>query len=309
MTPPVALFIYRRPEMTERVWQALARARPDRLFIVADGPKDAADRAACLAARRIVDRVTWPCERLTNYADSNLGCGPRMNSGLAWAFEQCEEAIILEDDCLPHPTFFRFCDEMLDRYRATAGVMSVTGANYQFGRRRGEASYYFSRYPLIWGWATWRRAWQLHDPDITKWTELRRTDWLRRALGHPTAAEYWRVKMDGVVARPGEYWDYPWMFACWANGGLTVTPNVNLVTNIGYGPSGTHTTNPRSRFASVPAEPMSFPLTHQADIVPHDDADHFFYQLRVDAKLFYRARRAIRRLPVLVAGREHVVKT
>lgn len=296
MSPPVALFIHRRPDATARVVAEIARARPRRLLVIADGPRDPSQAAACAAARRIAESVTWECDLLTNYADANMGCGRRMTSGLAWVFEQCDRAIVLEDDCVPHSSFFRYCGELLDRYRNDDRVMTIGGSTFQDGRRRGSASYFFARNMHLWGWATWRRAWTAYDPAMTEWPALRRSRWLDGWLSDPVAAEYWRVKFDGVHRRAAHYWDYQWVFSCWARRGLAVTPNVNLVSNIGFGSTGTHTTDSRSRYANAPTQAIAFPLAHPATVAPDDDADRFSHDQRISGRLYYRLRRIARSL-------------
>ena len=140
---------------------AVRPARPARLLVVADGPR--ADRPgeaeACARTRAVLDRVDWPCEVETEFSPVNLGCRRRISSGIDWVFRRVEEAVILEDDCVPGDGFFRYCDAMLERHRGDERVMAVTGCNFQFGRRRGDASYYYSHFIHVWGWATWRRAW------------------------------------------------------------------------------------------------------------------------------------------------------
>src|SRR6185369_14461868 len=165
LTTPVAFIIFNRPDTTEKVFAEIARARPPKLLVIADGPRAgrAGEADRCAATRAIIDRVDWDCKVLTNYSDVNLGCKNRVASGIDWVFEQVPEAIILEDDCLPDPTFFRFCEELLIRYREDERISQICGANFQFGRKRSNDSYYFSRYNHIWGWASWRRAWQHYD--------------------------------------------------------------------------------------------------------------------------------------------------
>jgi hypothetical protein len=147
LTTPVALLIFNRPDTTALVFQAIAKAKPPKLLVVADGPRDARPGEAdkCQAARAIIEQVDWPCEVITHYADTNMGCKLRVSSGISWIFDQVEEAIILEDDCLPDPTFFRYCQEMLERYRDNERVGMVSGGNLQFGQKRGYGSYYFSK--------------------------------------------------------------------------------------------------------------------------------------------------------------------
>jgi hypothetical protein len=275
---PVAFLIFNRPETTARVFAEIARARPPKLLVVADGPRAArpAEAEACRATRAVVERVDWDCEVLTNYADENLGCRRRVSTGLEWIFREVEEAIILEDDCLPHPSFFPFCEELLERYRADERVMMISGDNFQRGRRRTSFSYYFSRYTHIWGWASWRRAWQHYDLEIKHWEALRReTLWLRDILGDETAARYWQTIFDQVFDGHATTWDYQWLFACWAQNGLSITPEINLISNIGFGANSTHTATPDETVANLPAGEMLFPLRHPPFVVRAREADDF----------------------------------
>ena len=143
---PVAFIIFNRPESTARVFESISRARPRQLFVIADGPRAhrADEPQRCMLTRRIIDRIDWRCEVVTHYSEENLGCRNRVSTGLSWLFEKVPEAIILEDDCVPHPTFFPYCVELLDRYRDDSRVGMISGDNFQFGRRAGDGSYYFS---------------------------------------------------------------------------------------------------------------------------------------------------------------------
>jgi hypothetical protein len=274
---PVALIVFNRPDTTARVFAEVARARPAKLFVIADGPRtERSDEAGrCQAVRDIVQRVDWPCELITNFSEQNLGCKRRLSSGLDWLFSQTDEAIILEDDCVPHPDFFRFADELLKRYRDDQRVMMISGDNFQFGLRRSDDSYYFSRYTHIWGWATWRRAWRLYDHRMSRWPELRAKGWLFDMLKDRVAADYWTRIFDDTFSERISSWDYPWTFSAWVNNGLTVLPGVNLVSNIGFGGNATHNLNPWNRFASLPAEAMRFPLAHPAQVDRQQEADEF----------------------------------
>src|SRR5689334_16949684 len=184
---PVALFIFNRPQLTQRVFAEIARAKPRQLLIIADGPRTAEEAEKCAATRAIINQVDWDCELLTDLADDNLGCKLRMFSGLNLVFSRYEEAIVLEDDCLPHPSFFGFCEELLTYYRDEPRVFAISGNNFLSPKmqQRMRESYYFSHSPLTWGWAAWRRTWQLFDFEIKRWPEVRETDWLARRLSHP----------------------------------------------------------------------------------------------------------------------------
>jgi hypothetical protein len=274
MNAPVALFVFNRPETTVRVVEAIRAAAPPLLLVVADGPRPGvpSDEEACREVRALIDRTDWPCPVRTNYADANLGCRVRVASGIDWVFDEVPEAILLEDDTLPDPTFFRFAGELLDRYREDDRVISISGNNFQGGRRRGSASYYFSRYPHIWGWATWRRAWSQYDRDLARWPALRGEGWLANVLRRRVEIDYWTDVFDSVARGEVDAWSYAWLFTCWVEGLVAVLPNRNLVSNIGFG-SGATNTSSDSPFARLSTEPMEFPLVHPDHRTADAEAD------------------------------------
>ena len=239
---PVAFFIFNRPALTARVFERIRAARPGKLLVVADGPRPTRpdDAQLCATTRKIVESPDWPCELITNFADENLGCRRRLSSGLNWVFEQCPEAIILEDDCVPCRSFFSFCSSMLSRYRDDARIMHVSGDNFGKGVRWGAGSYYFSRYSFSWGWASWRRAWRYYDVNVSCWPAARKEGWLASILDDPLEVEYWTGTFDKLHRGEIDTWDYQWLFTCWCQSGLSILPNANLVTNIGAGPDALH---------------------------------------------------------------------
>ncbi|MCJ7547022.1 MAG: glycosyltransferase family 2 protein [Deltaproteobacteria bacterium] len=272
----IAFLVFNRPETTIRVFEEIRRARPPKLLVVADGP--CADRQSevdkCQAVRAIIDTVDWPCEVLKNYSDVNLGCKIRVSSGLNWVFDQVEEAIILEDDCLPHPTFFRFCEELLERYRDDERIVMISGDNFQSGKMRTKESYYFSRYTHIWGWASWRRAWRHYDVDMKVWPEMRDGGGLCKVLLDEKVISYWTNIFERVYNGEIDTWDYQWLFACLIQNGLSILPNVNLVSNIGFNMKATHTTR-QGNFNNMRTQPMAFPLAHPPCVLRNVQADHY----------------------------------
>jgi hypothetical protein len=253
------------------------KAKPQKLLVIADGPRTghSEDVDKCKAARAIVERVDWECEILKNYSDVNLGCGQRPATGISWVFKNVDEAIILEDDCVPHPTFFQFCEELLDFYRNDERVMMIAGRSNLYDLKRPSYSYYFSRIPACWGWATWRRAWHYFDIKIKLWQELRTTSLLSDILFDNCEVTYWNDIFNKAYRASGDadYWDYQWLFACWAQNGLTITPNKNLVHNIGFGEQATHTTSLKDKRAGILAEEMIFPLKHPSYMIRDIEAD------------------------------------
>ncbi len=273
MNSPVAFFVYRRPEQTRRVFKAIAAARPPHLLVVADGPRSEDERAACLAARAVLDEVDWPCRVERHFADTNLGCRRRVSSGLDWVFSRVEEAIILEDDCLPHPDFFPFCETLLARYRDDPRILHIAGTDPNPGPPRGEASYYGSRYPSIWGWATWRRAWRGYDVNLDAWPALKAAQGHLAWFDAPEEAAHFGAVWDEIRNGTLDTWDAQWLFHCRRSGGLALVPNGNMVTNIGFQDDATHTRDRRHPFAHLPARPPAFPLRHPAELVADAAAD------------------------------------
>jgi hypothetical protein len=288
MNTPIALIIFNRPSKTKIVFQQIAKAKPSKLFVIADGPRPdhPEDIEKCAEARAVVDYVDWNCEVFKNYSESNLGCGVRPASGISWVFEHVEEAIILEDDCAPSSSFFHFCEDLLQRYRHDQRIMMVGGTNTLFDQTPIHHSYFFSKVPACWGWATWRRAWEHYDMDLSLWPLLKDTNWLLDVLGDPLAASFWWKIFDTayVNRKKVDYWDYQWAFACWVQNGLLILPRVNLVSNIGCDESGTHTKSPNNVFANLRAEEMRFPLLHPPYIIRNREADQIRFEQSPHAK-------------------------
>lgn len=295
LTTPVAFIIFNRPDTTARVFAEIAKAKPPKLLVIGDGPRATRDGEAerVAATRAIIDQVDWDCEVLTNYTDANLGCKMRVSSGLDWVFEQVEEAIILEDDCLPDPSFFRFCQELLERYRHDERVALISGDNFQFGRKRTDASYYFSRYNHIWGWASWRRAWKHYDRDSKIWPAIRAADELRQFAFSKEEALYWDRVFQGVYDHSVDTWDSQWTLAIFAHGMVNVVPSVNMIKNIGFGPQATHTLG-MSIYADMKTVGMSFPLIHPIVRAANNEADKYISETMFTSRLTVRIVRKIR---------------
>lgn len=280
MRTPVALLIFNRPEATRRVVAEILRACPPKVLVFGDAPRPdhPNDNSLVADARAVVAEAPWECEVLTNYSEVNLGTKYRPATGLNWVFENVEQAIFFEDDCLPHPTFFRFCDELLERYADDERVMMVSGNNFMGQRRLTSDSYLFCHYAGIWGWATWRRAWRHYDVELGRWPVLRETTFLRDVLSNENEVAFWRDCFDRIVSGEVQTWDHQWQFACWAQHGLSIMPAVNLCTNIGFGPGAQHYKEFNPKLADVPAGEMHFPLQHPATVVRSREADDFVFR-------------------------------
>jgi len=251
---PTLLLIFNRPDLTQQVFEAIRSQRPTRLFVAADGPRPhlPAERARCEAARRrVLDHVDWDCEVQTLLRDENLGCKRAVSSAITWFFDHVEEGIILEDDCLPGPDFFRFCGQMLAHYRDTSQVMQIGGVNFQQGRKRGEASFYFSKYAHIWGWATWRRAWRHYEAEMAGLEDFLSSEAWRKLCPDPRESAYWEPILRRVRDGQVDTWDYQWNYTLWKHGGMSALPQVNLVSNLGFRDDATHTTQTGARMAHM----------------------------------------------------------
>jgi hypothetical protein len=284
---PVALFVFKRPDTTRQVFDSISKVRPTKLFLVADGPRDRKDEIeACRQVREIVTRVNWSCEVFTDFAESNLGCQERIISGLNWVFSLVEEAIILEDDCLPNLSFFPFCQELLERYRGDCRVASISGTNLVAKYLKTEDSYFFSQLGGNWGWATWRSEWKKYDRYLEDWPKLKRAKMLNEIFDQPKTIAYWTKIFDMMYANNGpDTWDYQWLYTHLKNNALAIVPGDNLVTNIGFGLGATHTDAADVRL-SVLASEMPFPLRHPFSFVPMRSLDRRLQNLH--SKPFFR---------------------
>jgi FkbM family methyltransferase len=276
----IAFSIFNRPDTTAQVFEAIRKAQPSRLFIIADGPRPdrQGEQERCQATRDIVDsQIDWPCDVFRNYSEVNLGCRLRMATGYDWVFQHVEHCILLEDDCLPHPSFFPYCQELLHRYKDDERVMAISGDNFQNGRKRTPYSYYFSGIVHVWGWATWRRTWRKYDIATKLWPEIKHGGWLSDIWNDPEIAAMWTRNFDASHTGYNS-WDHQLSFALQTNHGLCVLPSNNLVSNIGFGPEATHTTTANHQ-ANIPALPMSFPLHHPPFMIRDTVADKATYSL------------------------------
>ncbi|NEQ84096.1 MAG: glycosyltransferase family 2 protein [Moorea sp. SIO2I5] len=280
MKTPVAFIIFKRPDTTERVFEVIREAKPPKLFVIADGPR--ADRPGeaekCAAARAIIERVDWDCEVLENYSDVNLGCCQRVSSGIDWVFNTVEEAIILEDDCLPHPDFFPFCENLLERYRDDERVMMVSGTNFLGKWKSDRQSYHFSYYGGIWGWASWRRAWNYYDITMSLWSNPDIKNRIRDVLANNEHYQARKKSFDSTLNGKYDAWDYRWSFARLAQSGLSIVPAVNLISNIGFGEGATHTVSATSQLAQLKTISRDFPINYNQFTAVDRDYDHNYFQ-------------------------------
>ena len=296
---PVALFVYNRPELTLRVVDRLRKVRPRQLWVAADAPKnrDPVDVAACRAVLEgISEHVDWPCRIRVRVTETHLGRGRAVAEGLDWVFSMVDEAIVLQDDCVPAESFFGFCEELLERHRDDERVMHISGCNFLAEEIVEESSYHFSRNLQTWAWATWSRAWRHYDRMLGDWPVFRDGGGFRRLFPEPDLARYWERRMERVYRNPRRDWETQWVFACWKRGGLSVVPAKHLVTNHGAGFPGARLRGDH-RYYGVPVEELSLPLRLPAGVVRSTEWDDRFEEdALAEESVAYRVEQFFRRL-------------
>ena len=298
---PILFIIYNRPDVSMLAFDQIRKTQPKRLFIAADGAKEAKDIELCEQTRsRVLQAIDWDCEVYKKFEEQNLGCGVGPSSAISWFFEHVDSGIILEDDLVPHDSFFDFCAVLLSRYAKDKRVYSITGVNWQNGLKRGDASYFFSRYPGIWGWATWKDRWSDFNIDLQDLDEFISSKKIRRVTRNPLEINYHLKTFK--EADKGHIWDYQWKYTVFVNEGLCIVPNVNLVSNIGFGENGTHTKDPNHWRARQDTYEVQFPLVHPKAIRAHRKADYLTAQNIFFRKSLWRrvAHKLERTLKVLI---------
>jgi hypothetical protein len=293
---PILFLIFNRPDTTEKVFQRIRAIQPRRLFVSADGPRQhkIGEDRLCAETRRIIEKVDWKCELQTNFSKKNLGCRIGVSSGIDWFFRHVSEGIILEDDCMPDISFFPFCETLLEYYRDDERIMHIGGANFQDGNTHGDGSYYFSNINHVWGWATWKRAWDLYDVEMKSYPQCLRENKLLQLIPDPAIRKYWKRNFDLVYEQRKDTWDFQWQYATSFYQGLAIIPNKNLISNIGFDHNATHTIDNFYTLANRPTSSIAL-INHQEAIVPDLDADHYTFRKYMNPNKFKKVCLLIRR--------------
>lgn len=273
----VLLIAFNRPDTTCIVFEAIRKVKPTRLYISLDAPREhhTNDIEKHEEVKKIVSNVDWPCDAKMLFQEKNLGCSLGPRSAFDWFFENEEEGIILEDDCLPHSDFFQFASLMLEKYRDNKKIISINGSNLGY-TPSDSSSYTFSRFMNMWGWATWADRAKAIDYSLNEWKQNKHPKWFlyKRLKQHIFDTDiswyqYWKHKFDlTVTSQSVTWWDWQWIFHQLKNKQLSVVPSVNLVSNIGFNKDATHTRESENPAANIPTNPMQFPLKHRKKISP-----------------------------------------
>ena len=259
--------IFNRPKETQLLFNAIKEVKPKKLYVAADGPRNnGKDEIVCMETKKVLDQIDWECELITLFRDQNLGCGKAVSGAISWFFKNEEEGIVLEDDCLPTIDFFRFCDEMLFKYKSDSRIMHIAGTNLFSDNYDSNDSYHFSKYANIWGWATWQRSWIQYDFNISKFSSFRKTNYFRQYFNYLPAYVsrlkcYSSVFENHIEKKTIDTWDYQWCFTCVSNTGMSIVPKSNLIKNIGFDNNATHTVS-FDDFYSKNQQDLKFPLIH-----------------------------------------------
>ena len=284
-TPPAPLktavlfLVFNRPDTTAQVFEEIRKALPPRLYVAADGPREGKDGEAerVRKAREISTAVDWPCEVQTLFRDENLGCKQAVSQAITWFFENEEQGIILEDDCLPSQSFFWFCEALLDRYRLDEHVYLISGYNKQNYWAKPSQDYFYSYFGGIWGWASWRRAWLAYDAEMDGLESLIENGafvkQMGRHLGRIRQNQLIDAKRNAIHGKINS-WGYPWALSRHANNGIACVPCVSLIKNIGFGMDATHTT--AGTIEKVDCHEIRFPLKFNDQMVCDRKYDYKF---------------------------------
>lgn len=275
---PVLLLIFNRPDTTQLVFEQIRKGKPDKLYIAADGARDnkEGESELCQQTRELF-KIDWECEVKTLFRENNLGCKLAVSGGIRWFFENEEEGIVLEDDCLPSEDFFRFCDSLLEKYRLDSRIMHISGSKLTT-KKFGTDTYYFSKLTNVWGWASWRRVWLHYDENLELLDEFINQDLLKYVYTKNTVRKY---LINAFTMTRNNYintWDYQYAFLNFWNNGLSICPNYNMISNIGFNERGTHTNEVGHKLANLPVESF-YEITHPKFFVPIIDADYSIFEL------------------------------
>ena len=272
---PILFLIFNRPDTTARVFEKIREVKPRQLFIAADGPRieKEGEEEKCKAVRDLVlNNIDWPCEVKTLFRDHNLGCGKAVSGGITWFFENVEEGIILEDDTLPNKSFFRFCKELLDRYRNVSQVKIICGGNYVNRIQTDGSTYYFTAFPHIWGWASWRRTWEEYDFTLETMDEMEALKKLKKYFKNKKVIESWLSYFRLVKEKKINSWDFQLGFSIFNHSGFNAVTNFNMISNIGFGDNATHTVSGDTGLANNPVTELK-EIIHPRNIMIDDYQD------------------------------------
>jgi hypothetical protein len=278
LSTAVLFLIFNRLDTTKQVFDTIKQAKPPRLYIAADGARDSrtGEQEICRTVKDyVMSNIDWQCEVKTLFREKNLGCKQAVSSAIDWFFENESMGIILEDDCLPVQSFFWFCEELLLKYRDDMRIWLISGDNFQHGIKRGDSDYYFSKYNHIWGWASWSSRWKYYDVEIKSFKQFEQKNLISNIIQNKKMQHYWLNQFKKTFMGEIDTWDYQWTYTIWINAGMSILPNINLVSNIGFNTDATHTIYENPQVANLHKAELTFPLKHPVFYLIQQDADSY----------------------------------
>jgi hypothetical protein len=301
---PILFIVFNRPDTTALVFQRIREQRPAKLFVAADGPRASreGEKERCETVRKLIlDGIDWECDVQTKFSDVNLGCGLAESSAMLWFFNAIGEGIVLEDDTLPDSSFFNYCRELLDHFRNEPDIFLISGNNFQDGKQRGDGSYYFSTYAGTWGYASWKRAWEGYELGLTSIDRDLFEKIIDEQFSNEGEKKTWRTNYENFRAGKYDTWDFQFAVNRWRRKGRGIAPNVNLITNIGFGNNATHCTNEDDPAANLPLGSIH-KIIHPSSKTTCEKADRYHY------KKFFKGEttleRRIRKVLKIVTGKK-----
>lgn len=275
---PILFLIFNRPEETSKVFEEIRKIKPAKLYIAADGPRlgKESDIVNCKKTRTIVNNIDWECQTFTLFRDTNLGCGKAVSSSISWFFNQEEEGIVIEDDCLPHQDFFYYCRDLLSKYRNSDKVMFIGGTNYQQIENQHNNSYYYSTFSHVWGWASWARVWKQYDLDLKRYPKNNFKEILTETFKYNDLIKYWMQCYAVINRRLIDTWDYQLSISILYNKGLCIIPSKNLVSNIGFTTNSTHTNIANSNLSLMSTSSI-LPIEYNENQSVNWELDIYYY--------------------------------
>lgn len=275
---PILFLVFNRIATTKKVFKSISNAKPPRLYIASDGPRlnRSDDDINVKAVRDFINQnINWDCEVKYLYRDNNLGCKEAVSEAITWFFDNEEQGIILEDDCLPSDSFYLYCQELLNKYKHHDDVYVISGDGRSTNRFKISGDYAFIKYPLIWGWASWSRVWKNYDKNIADWPDNKETLPSKISNNYPTRV-FWLDTFNKMYSKSIDTWDYQFSYLVLKNSAKCIIPAKNLISNIGFGSDATHTKDKFSTSANVISYEISFPLKEDISAKDSDYLNNFY---------------------------------
>ena len=304
---PILFLVFNRLDTTKQTFSVIQKIQPPRLYISSDGPRFGVTgelEKVEIIRKYVISNVNWPCEIKTLFREKNLGCKLSVSNAIDWFFKHEEQGIILEDDCLPNTSFFSFCDELLEKYKNNKDVAVISGNNFN-PNKIGNADYYFSKIPLIWGWATWRRTWNMYDMEMSNYLNFKKENKIKKVWRDKLVQNYWLYTFDQVYDNKINTWDYQLTFSIFLNNSLCICPNANLVSNIGFGKNSTNTFMIDKRLSNLKTKNLPLQLLHPNQPEYTEDNDYYVNKIFLNN---FRIKKFLRKIGIFGFIKETIYK-